>query len=239
MHRHNPISDYFGLALLAVAPGLLIVRRLRGLWPVVFTAAAFAGLALSIGGDARLLFAAVPLLSVAGVWVWIELRRFPVGARRAAVAAIGLMLALGAAKALDRPADAFRVSLGIEDRESYLVRCEPTYTAAVVANHLLRAGARILSQDRRTFYFDHPTTWIGGDDRLLKIGRSSLSAEEAGALLREAGYTHLLLAEPLDKTGQRGDFPLSRLADADNVLTDYRRLTADGRPCRYRLVPLR
>ena len=234
----NAFSDHLGLVLLAAAPGVLIVRRLRGLWGVAFVAVAFAALVMSIDGDARLLFPAVPLLSVAAVWVWIELRRFPAGARRAAVAALTLMLAVGAAKSLVRSYDVLRVSLGMEDRESYLVRREPTYTAAVVANHLLRPDARLLSQDRCMFYFDCRTTWTGADERLLELERSSMPVGETSKRLREAGYTHLLLAEPIGKIGRRGS-PLSRLADASSVLTDYQRRDADGRAHRYRLVSLR
>ncbi|MBU4270805.1 MAG: glycosyltransferase family 39 protein [Planctomycetes bacterium] len=234
----NAFSDHLGLVLLAAAPGVLIVRRLLGLWEVAFVAVAFAALVMSIDGDARLLFPAVPLLSVAAVWVWIELRRFPAGARRAAVAALALMLAVGAAKSLVRSSDVLRVSLGMEDRESYLVRREPTYTAAVAANHLLRPDARLLSQDRCTFYFDCRTTWTGADERLLELERSSMPVGEVSKRLREAGYTHLLLAEPIGKNGRR-DSPLSRLADASSVLTDYQRRDADGRAHRYRLVPLR
>ncbi len=234
----HTFSDHLGLVLLAAAPGVLIVRRLRGLWGVAFVAVAFAVLVVSIDGDARLLFSVVPLLSVTAVWVWIELRRFPAGARRAAVAALTLMLAVGAAKSLVRSSDVLRVSLGMEDRESYLARREPTYPAAVAANHLLRPDAHLLSQDRCTFYFDCRTTWTGADDRLLELERSSISAGEASKRLREAGYTHLLLAEPIEKNGRRGS-PLSRLADVSNVLTDYQQRDADGRAHRYRLVPLR
>lgn len=234
----HTFSDHLGLVLLATAPGVLIVRRLRGLWGVAFVAVAFAAMVMSIDGDARLLFPAVPLLSVAAVWVWIELHRFPVGARRAAVAALTLMLAVGAAKSLVRSSDVLRVSLGMEDRESYLVRREPTYTAAVVANHLLRPDARLLSQDQCTFYFDCRTTWTGADERLLELERSSMQVDEASKRLRETGYTHLLLAEPIGKIGRRGS-PLSRLADASSVLTDYQWRDANGRAHRYRLVSLR
>ena len=233
----HAFSDHLGLVLLAAAPGVLIARRLRGLWGVAFVAVVFAVLVMSIDGDARLLFSVVPLLSVAAVWVWIELRRFPAGARRAAVAALTLMLAVGAAKSLVRSSDVLRVSLGMEDRESYLARREPTYPAAVAANHLLRPDARLLSQDRCTFYFDCRTTWTGADDRLLELERSSISAGEASKRLWEAGYTHLLLAEPIKKNGRRGSL-LSRLADVSNVLTDYQQRDTDGRAHRYRLVSL-
>lgn len=199
---------------------------------------AFAALVVSIDGDARLLFPVVPLLSVAAVWVWIELRRFPTGARRAAVAALALILAVGTAKSLVRSADVLRVSLGIENRESYLARREPTYTAAVAANHLLRSDAHLLSQIQCTFYFDCRTTWTGADDHLLELECSSMPVDEASKLLREAGYTHLLLADPIEQTGRR-DSSLSRLADASSVLTNYQWQDADGRAHRYRLVPLR
>jgi hypothetical protein len=96
----DSLTDHVGIALLAAAPGLLLVRRLRGLGAVVFVAIVYAILVLTISKDVRLLLPAVSLLSVATVWVWIELQRFPLAARRTATVAFVLLLACEAARAM-------------------------------------------------------------------------------------------------------------------------------------------
>jgi len=230
-------SDYLGMVLLAAVPGVVLVRRLRGLSAVLFAAVAYISVMDALAWDPKLLFPAVPLLSAAAIWVWIELRRFPRAARRVAVASLAVMLTCGLAKAVVRPPETWRVALGLENREDYLSRCEPTYPAAVMANRLLRPGDRILSQERRLFYFDCPATYENAD-RFLAFERASLSADDAIKRLRGEGYTHLLLAEPIDAEG-RTNSRLSLLADEMFTLTDYRRRAADGRVRRYQLVALR
>jgi hypothetical protein len=233
------LPDHLGLALLAAAPGVLLVRRLRGLGPVLSVALVYAALAFSLSGDARLLFSAVPPLSVAAVWMWLEMRRFPPAARWVGAAALAVTIACGMAVSLVRSPDALAVALGLEDREEYLLRSEPTYVAATIANHVLRTNARLLSQERQAFYFDCPVTWENSLGRAIDGEPFALSVHETVQRLRRAGFTHLLLAETAANGPQTAVSPLHRVADATPTLTDYCFRTADGRVRHYRLVMLR
>ena len=195
-------------------------------------------LSFALGGDARLLFSAVPLLSVGAVWVWIELPRFPPMAKRIAAAALAVAVASSVALSLLRSPDALAVALGLEGRDEYLLRHEPTYVAATIANHVL-PDARLLSQERQAFYFDCSVTWENALAPAIRGDASALSAPKAVQRLRRAGFTHLLLAEtPL--AGPRPPVsPLQRVADATPTLTEYSFRTADGSVRHYRLLMLR
>jgi hypothetical protein len=230
------LSDYLGAAPLAAAPGLLLARRLRGLGMLLLAAMVYATLSFSLGGDARLLFPAIPVLSLGAVWVWIEIVRFPRLAQRIAAAALAVAIASSIALSLLRLPDALAVALGLEERDEYLLRHEPTFVAATIANHALRSDARLLSQERQAFYFDCPVTWepsLG-----TTIPDETLSVPETVERLRRAGFTHLLLAEtaaePRPVTSS-----LRRVGDARPSLTDYSFRTADGSVRHYRLVMLR
>jgi hypothetical protein len=233
------LPDHLGMVLLAAVPGVLVVRRLRGLGALLSAALIYAGLAFSFSGDARLFFSAVPLLSVAAVWVWIELRRFPSAARWVGVAAFAMTIACSMSVSLVKSRDALAVALGLEDREDYLLRHEPTYVAATIANHVLRSDARLLSQERQAFYFDCPVTCESSLGRSIQNEPFSLSVQETVQRLRRAGFTHLLLAETAPNGPQPAVSPLSRVADATPTLTDYCFRAADGSVRHYRLVMLR
>ncbi len=233
------LPDHLGIVLLAAVPGVLLVRRLRGLGAVLSAALVYAVLIFSLNGDARLLFVAVPLLSVAAVWVWMELSRFPRPARWVAAAAFAVMIACSTAVSLTRSPDTLRVALGLEDREEYLLRHEPTYLAAAIANRLLRTNSRLLSQERRAFYFDCPVTWESSLGRTIDGNPSTWSVRETVERLRRAGFTHLLLAETAPNEPKKVVSPLNRVADANSLLTDYCFRTADGSVRHYRLVMLR
>jgi hypothetical protein len=101
------LPDCLGITVLAAVPGVLLIRRLRGLGVVLSTALIYLVLAGLLTGDRRLLFPAVPLLSIAAVWVWIELQRFPPVARTVAIAAFTILLACSTATSLIRVFDAF------------------------------------------------------------------------------------------------------------------------------------
>lgn len=234
------VPDHLGLILLAASPGILLTRRLRGLGAVVSAAIVYAAFVLLLSGNSRLLFPAVPLLSVAAVWVWIELPRFSRPARLLAAAAFGLMLACNITMSLVRSPEAFLVALGVEAREDYLLRHEPTYSAAAVANHLLRADAHILSQDRQSFYFDCRVTPDSAFSHAVDDALPVETVQETSERLRNAGFTHLLLVETASQEkGEASPSPLNRLADDMLPLSSSRFETADGSVRCYRLMALR
>jgi len=246
--RFGGRGNQLGVFLLATLPGLGFCRRLRGLGTLLAVAGVYGVLWFLLRQNVRFLYPAVPLLCVAAVWVWIEMRRFPASARRVAAASFTVVLIAMAAVPLVRARKHLAVAVGIEDREHYLVRAEPTYRAAAVANVLLRPGDHILSQDYRAFYFDHRVTRENAYRRRTRYDEDVSDPVELGHRLRRAGFTHLLLAETVAGQGIRYDSTLSRLADAqlssraaDDLckLTEYLFQDSDGAVRRYRLVELR
>ncbi len=240
-----------GLALAAL-PGLFFTRRLRGLRMLLVAATLYGALWLLSGRPVELLCLLVPLLSVTTVWVWIEMRRFPLPARRLACMAFACVVAAMAVAAIVRVKDRAAVALAVTDRENYLLLREPTYRAAVVVNAMLPGGTHLLSEDDRALYFDRRVTsesdyrsWTDYDAEITDPARLS-------HVLRARGFTHLLLAEPLfEPTADRGEArrSLSRLVDAEAatastdrplMLIQYASYSdAHGDMRRYRLVELR
>jgi len=241
-------GNRLGVLLLAALPGLWFCRRLRGLGLLLAVAAAYGVLWFMLRQNVRFLYPAVPPLCVAAVWVWIEMRRFPKLPRCLATASFTLVLIAMAAVPLVRARKHVAVAVGIEDREQYLLREEPTYRAAAVANVLLQPDDHILSQDYRAFYFDHRVTRENVFRRRTRYDENLSDPAELGRWLRHAGFTHLLLAETVAGEGIQYDSTLSRLADAqlsthaaDDLckLTEYLFEDSDGAVRRYRLVELR
>ena len=83
----------WGAALVAAMPGVLLVRRLRGLDILLGIAATYAMLCCVLRREEPWLCPAVGWLSVVAVWVWIEMRRFPRAARILAAGALAAILA--------------------------------------------------------------------------------------------------------------------------------------------------
>jgi hypothetical protein len=237
-----------GVVFLAVVPGLLFCRRLRGLGLLLATALAYGVGWYLLRQNVRFLFPVVPLFCVVTVWVWTEIRRFPRHARWAAGVALAGMVAGLAAIPLVRTGDQWAVAVGRESREDYLGRHEPTYPAAAVFNALRRPNDRILSQDYRAFYFDGQVTRENIYRRYTHYDQTIKEPAELSRRLREAGFTYLLLAETIAGNGIQYDPTLSRLADAQlasesagelRPLTEYEYHDCDGAVRRYRLVAIR
>jgi len=212
--RFGGRGHQLGVMLFAAVPGVVLCRRLRGLGTLLAVASCYFILWFLLRQNVRFLFALVPLLAVATVWVWIELGRFPPAARWVCIAAFALVVAAMAVVPLRRSRHQVAAALGIEDRASYLLRHEPTWPAAALANAVLGADAHILSQDYRAFYFDCRVTRENAYRRLTRYDRQIQSPGDFSRLLRAAGFTHLLLAENCAGRGVTYDPVLSRLADA-------------------------
>ena len=237
-----------GILLLAAVPGVLVCRCLRGLGTLLATAIAYGVIWFLLRQNVRFLFPVVPLLAVAAAWVWIELRRFRPAPRWTVAAAFALMVLAMALVPLRRSRGQLAVALGLQRRGEYLERHEPTWQAAVVANAVLSDDAHILSQDYRAFYFNRRVTRENVYRRYTHYDRHIAAPGELSRRLREAGFTHLLLAETVAGRGATFDPTLSRLADAqlrseaaEELLTlrEYRFCDRDGAERRYRLVMLR
>lgn len=246
--RFGGRGHQLGLVFLATLPGLFVCRRLRGIGSLVAIAAAyFAGWFL-LRQNVRFLLPLAPLSCVPVVWVWIEARRLP-AAPRAIVALVSIaIVAAGAAAAALRCRECLAVACGLESRENYLDRREPTYAAARIAGALLPPGARILSQEQRAFYINARVTRENVYRRRTGYDRGVETPDELGRRLRAAGFTHLLLAESLVGAGIHYNGTLARLAAIPfpspsdgpfEVLADYQFEDGDETIRRYRLVALK
>jgi hypothetical protein len=252
--RFGGRGHQLGAIFLAALPALVVARRLRGIGTLLVIAGVYAAMWYLLRQNVRFLFPLVPVLAVPVTWVWIELRRFPRAPRWVAgTAFLGLIL-FSAAIPLVRSRDQLAVAFGRESREDYLLRCEPTYAAAMVANHLLRPDANILSQEHRAFYFDRPMTRESIYRRLTGYDRRIIKPADFNRVLREEPprFTHVLLAESSGAAGVRYEPTLSRLANARLALAaddpadaslvrliEYRFPDSDGAVRRYRLIMLR
>lgn len=243
--RFGGRGHQLGILFLATLPGLLLCRRLRGLRMLLSI-----GLLYFLGWyllrpNVRFLLPIVPLLCVAVVWVWMECRRLPAGPRRCLVCLTAAMLLVSAAISPLRARERWPVALGIESREAYLLRREPSYQAAAWANALLAPDARILSQEQRAFYFNIRVARENVFRRRTHYDRRLASPGLLSQTLRAAGFTHLLLAEGLGG-GIHYNSTLSRLADqalsarreSMECLAECHVEVADGAVRRYRLIGL-
>ncbi|MEN6407627.1 MAG: hypothetical protein ABFC77_14290, partial [Thermoguttaceae bacterium] len=183
-------SEHLGLVALAALPAVFWMRRLRGLGVVLSVAAVYVAAVVLLANDARLLFPAVPLFAAAAVWVMAEMRRLPRRAQWIAASALGLMLACQWTDSVVRSFEGPAAALGLEDREDYLLRREPVYQAAAIANRVLRPDARLLSQDARTFYFNCRVTCETSLPRPIAANGS-----DAARRLCDDGFTHVLLVD--------------------------------------------
>lgn len=238
--RFGGRGHQLGALFLAALPGLCFARRLRGLSVLLSVAAIYGITWYLLRQNVRFLFPILSLLTVAMVWVWMEMRRFPAKAFRCAVAVQAALVVVFALNAVDRSKHAWAVAVGAESREDYLARCEPTFGMASLANSLLRPGNRILSQDERLYYFNAPITQETVFRRATDYPARITRPEDLSRVLREAGFTHLLLVECPGDGGEFDPTP-ARLARRDPTLEHVVRgaaRDADGVKRCYRLLRL-
>ena len=243
MHPENfgGRGHQLGALWLAALPGLFFTRRLRGLGMLLAIAATYTAIWFLLRQNERFLFPIVPLLAVALVWVWMEVRRLPRFPRTIVIGTQAAILLACVAAACTRNSDRLAVAVGIESRGSYLSRNEPTYGPATVANALLKPGDRILSQDYRTFYFNAPVVQESVYRRITRYHEKLAAPDDLGRFLRLTGFTHLLLVENINDRGLEFDPTLSRLADADPSISHVMGTPftdKDGGRRYYRLVAL-
>ena len=245
--RFGGRGHQLGALFLATLPGLACCRRLRGLGTLLSISAVYLAGWTLLRQNVRFLLPLVPLLAVPIVWVWIEMRRLPrVPAGLAAALTISVLViyaAVGAARART----CLAVCMGLESRDDFLLRREPSYRAAAWANALLDPGVRILSQEQRAFYFNARVARENVYRRRTGYDRHITSAAELARHLAGDGFTHLLLAETLHGSGIHYNHTLCKLADLNDAgmdpspfrcLTEYRFTSDDGTVRRYRLMKL-
>jgi hypothetical protein len=245
--RFGGRGHQLGVAFLAFLPGLVLCRRLRNLLLVLQIAFGYFACWYLLRQNVRFLLPLIPLASVAVVWVWVESRRLPVWPRRLFALAMVLVPMANVAVCARRARDKAAVALGLETRESYLSRCEPSYSIAVWTNSL---GLRthILSVEQRMFYFTGLATRENIYRRRTRYHHGLASPGDLSRRLRGDGFTHILLADSIRGSGIRYNPTLSRLVEAAiqsdggatlECLAQREFEDADGVVRRYRLIALR
>jgi 4-amino-4-deoxy-L-arabinose transferase-like glycosyltransferase len=248
--RFGSRAFQWGPIFLAVLPGLLLVRKLRGLSDLAWVGGVYFLLWFLMRQNLRFLLPAAPLACIAAGWVIAEWSRFPAIPRAAGGVLVAGMASLGALASVARSTDQWAVAAGWESRQDYLTRQEPTWLASWVANTVGREGARILSQDYRSYYFEGQAIRESVFRRLTGYP-SRVEAEGLASVLAREGFTHVLLAES-SGPGIGFEPTLTRLVEADmagtpqaggeerrwTVLCEYTFADSDGSLRRYRLVAI-
>jgi len=245
--RFGGRGHQLGILFLAVLPGLVWARRLRGLGLLLAVAGTYWILWCLLRQNVRFLLPIVPILAIAVAWVCAEMGRLPLLPRVVGAWLVAIIVAATALVPLVRCRDQLAVAVGLEPRENYLHRREPTYAAAAAANQILLRDTRVLSQDHRTFYFNCPALRENVYRRATHYHEQLEGPDGFCRCLREQGFSHLLLAEKVEGPGIDYDPTLTRLAEAQMAadpkslftLADYRFRDNDGALVRYRLLMLR
>jgi hypothetical protein len=243
--RFGGRGHQLGGLFLMVLPVAFILRR-RALRWLLGVAAVYMLLWYALRQNVRFLLPLVPILAVAAAAALLELRRWPRPARLLAAVSCAAVIVLGAIIPIHRARQHVRVAAGLESREQFLLRHEPTYRAARFVNAELPPRAHILSQEHRAFYFERAFTRENAFRRATDYASSLSEASDLVPALRAAGFTHVLLAEA-DDTSSPYNRTLSRLTAAADAATEGRLKTclnyefrgADGARRRYRLIELR
>jgi hypothetical protein len=246
--RFGGRGHQLGVLWLVAVPGVLWTRRLRGLGTLLAVASVYFVFWYVLRQNVRFLFPLVPLLSVAVAWVWIEIRRFSMLPRLAAATAFAGIVAAYTLVPLARCRGELPVAFGLQSREDYLSRHEPTYLAAQATRASVGQDAHLLTQDYRAFYFPCRVTRENVYRRRTHYERTLDDPADLACTLRQAGFTHLLLAENLADRGIRYDATLWQLVEAAQgagagdcflPLAEYQFADADGGVRHYRLLMLR
>lgn len=233
---------------LAVLPGLFCCRRLRGLRRLLTVALVYLLAWFALRQNVRFLLPALPIGGVAVAWVIAEYRRWPRWPQRVVLWGVAAIALGQATLPLKRAMPHFAVALGLEGREQYLLRCEPTFGMALRANLLLPPGARVLSQELRALYFDSQLVRESVFRRKTGYHQRLESPAELARKLQQDGFTHLLLAQGEGPAAVHYNGTLARLvseaqaAGAGATLACIAEETfaeRNGSRRRYKLIELR
>lgn len=241
--RGHQLGPLFLMAL----PALVFARRLRGIATLGTFAALYAVAWLELRQNSRFLLPIVPPLAIAVAWAWHEVRRLPPAPRGVIVLATMAAMMVSAVVPVWRCRGAWGVACGLESRPEFLFREEPTFATSQLTRDVLGRDVHILSQDHRGYYFNARFTRESIYRRRTAYDHGMHAPGDLSRRLREAGFTHLLLAELEGDNGTAYDPTLTRLAEAELsspdsgllTLSDLHWAERDGRQRRYRLLMVR
>jgi hypothetical protein len=195
------IIEQLGPTLWMLLPTLLIARRLRGLSWLIVVAGCLLIVAI-MTRQMQLALAAAGPLAIAAIWSFIEMGSWPRLPRRAAHTIAVLTLLPAVAIPLQDAGRKLSVATGLESRRDYLLRKLPGYRAALVANDVFGADARVWSAEQAGLYLEGAV--VVGDEPVAaeaSAGRrrdngSDRSSDDLIAQMRRQEITHLLVSVP-------------------------------------------
>jgi hypothetical protein len=236
-HRFDSFAHQFGPVFLLFLPALLLERTPRRVLGLAVVGYAFLVLCMTQRQSMRFLLIAVGPMSVGVAYLasrWQDRATVPA---RALTMALVLALGLETCVSLTRAARAAGVVLGMESFPEFLVRCEPTYRVGRWVARNLPPTARLIGQDHRGFYIPRGYTMELAHRRRTGLGQNGESPREIVHILKEEGYTHLMLCPPVHEAAVEFDPTLARLlsswlagrtplfredlADPDGVVRSY------------------
>ena len=209
--RFDSFSHQFGPVFLLFLPALALERAPRRVLVIAGLGYAMMMLCWTQRQSMRFVLIGVGPLAVAVAWLastWWERRSTP---GRILVAVLVLALGFEASLALARSRHGLGVVVGRESESSYLTRREPTFRVARWVDGHLPPEARIVGQDHRGYYFPRDYTMELAHRRRTGLGTRGESPAEVVSRLREAGFTHVLLAPPIPESAVEFDPTLGRL----------------------------
>jgi len=240
--RFGGRAHQWGPLFLAMLPGLLMTRRVRGVGWLLLISALYFALCLVLRQNVRFFYPLIPLLAIPVAWVWCESQRFRPTYARVVSTVVILVLLASSLITVRRARETWPVALGWESRIAYLCRREPTFVTAQIANRLLPSGSRILSQELRAFYFQAEVV-----REVVFRRRTDYACERKSGdwlkRVRESGFSHLLLATSDPGSPLEYDRTLLHLVEQKNcsefreIFSD-RAVDADGLVRHYRLLEL-
>lgn len=131
---------------------------------------------------------------------------------------------------------------GLESPSQYLIETEPTARLAGWVDQNLPADARLIGQDHRGFYWQRPFTMEKAHRRRTNLLKIAPTPELTIKHFREAGFTHLVMAEPdpIDAVEFDTDLSihLSSWTASQKPLLDQTIHEMDGYNRRYRIYAL-
>jgi Protein of unknown function (DUF1420) len=211
--RFDSFSHQFGPAYLLFLPAFLLSRPSRRLTSIVGLGYLFLVVCLTQRQSMRFVLIAVGPMAIGVASVasqWFDRREIT---PRLLIATLVLVLGFQLALAASRTRHVVSVALGIESREHYLHRREPTYQVGRWVAENLSSNAHIIGQDHRGYYFPCSYTMELAHRRRTGLGLNHESASQIVSTLRSRGFTHLLMCPPTSESAVEFDPELGRLLD--------------------------
>lgn len=253
--RFGGRAHQLGPLFLAFLPGCFMIRINSSLARLMIISAVYLTAWYLLRQNVRFLLPIVSMLCVLVIRVFSEVRKIEMLPRALTVGCVSLLAVFSVAVSFHRVRDQAAVVMGMEKKEQYLERTEPSYRIAQYVNTHLPVSALVLSQDYRSFYFHRDIVRENLYRRSTNYHQSKTPIEsEKGRVefsdpqhqdditadLRVAGFTHVIIAESDGPEVSDFDSTLSQLLEPHNLICEYEHEFRNrfGGIIRYRIFKL-